>query len=65
MHISGDIFDAEDLKALSVSNIICFKHTRLVSCDVERTFYGTQLKMSFVVQGNTASLSVRNTDELL
>jgi hypothetical protein len=33
-----DIFDAKDLKALSVSNTICFKHTRLVSCDVERTF---------------------------
>jgi hypothetical protein len=30
--------DFEDLKALSVSGIECYKYARLVSCDVEHTF---------------------------
>jgi hypothetical protein len=34
-----DQVDFENLKDLNVSNIDCYKYARLVSCDVERTFY--------------------------
>jgi hypothetical protein len=67
-----DLVDSEDLKDLSVSDIVCNKYARLLSCDVERTFsqykslfrdnrqrFTTHsLKMTFVVQCNNASLSV-------
>jgi hypothetical protein len=33
-----DPVDSEDLKDLSVSDIVCYKYARLVSCDVERIF---------------------------
>jgi hypothetical protein len=32
------MFKTEDLEAMSFSNVMCFKHAALVSCDVERTF---------------------------
>jgi hypothetical protein len=67
-----DEVDFEDLKDLSVSDIERYKYARHVSCDVERTFsqYKTffrdnrhrftinNLKMTFVTQCNSASLSV-------
>jgi hypothetical protein len=33
-----DLVDFENLKDLSVSDIVCYLYARLVSCDVERTF---------------------------
>jgi hypothetical protein len=33
-----DLVDSEDLKDLSLSDIMCYKYARLVSCDVERAF---------------------------
>jgi hypothetical protein len=67
-----DQVDFEDLKDLSVNDIECYKYARLVSCDVERTFSQYKLffcdnqhrftmhnlKMTFVTQCNSASLSV-------
>jgi hypothetical protein len=67
-----DEVDFEDLKDLSVSDIEHYKYARLVSCDVERTFSQYKsffrdnrhrfmihnLKMTFVTQSNSASLSV-------
>jgi hypothetical protein len=35
--------DFEDLKDLSISDIKCYKYARLVSCDVERTFFSIQI----------------------
>jgi hypothetical protein len=32
-----DLVDSEDLKDLSFSDFMCYKHVRLVSCDVELT----------------------------
>jgi hypothetical protein len=33
-----DLVDSEDLNDLSVSDTVCYKYARLVSCDVEHTF---------------------------
>jgi hypothetical protein len=33
-----DLDDSEDLKDFSVSDIVCYKYARLISCDVECTF---------------------------
>jgi hypothetical protein len=33
------VMEGEHLKHLSVSDIVCHKYARLVSCDVERTFH--------------------------
>jgi hypothetical protein len=33
--------DSEDLKDLSVKDIVCYKYARLVSCDVELYFLNT------------------------
>jgi hypothetical protein len=67
-----DQVDFEVLKDSSVSDIKCYKYARLVSCDAERTFSQYKLffhdnrhrftmhnlKMTFVTQCNSASLSV-------
>jgi hypothetical protein len=67
-----DLVDSEDMKDLSVSDIVCYMYARPVSCDVERTFSPYKslsldnrhrftvhdFKMAFVVRCNTASLSV-------
>jgi hypothetical protein len=67
-----DLADSEDVKDLSLSDIVCYKCARLLSCDVEQTFsvirslfhitqiWNTQLKdlkMTFMVHYNSASLS--------
>jgi hypothetical protein len=70
------VLEGNDLKDLSVSNIVCHKYARLVSCDVERTFYQYKsffrdnrhrftvhnLKMTFLVHCNSASLSVGDSN---
>jgi hypothetical protein len=33
-----DMVDSEDLKDFSVSDVMCSRYERLISCDVERTF---------------------------
>jgi hypothetical protein len=67
-----DLVNSEDLKDLSVSDIVCYKHAKLVSCELEHTFSQYKLlfhdnrhrfmiqnlKMTFVVHCNSASLFV-------
>jgi hypothetical protein len=33
-----DQINSEDLKDLSVSDIMCYKHAKLINCEVELTF---------------------------
>jgi hypothetical protein len=35
---SGDLVDSEDLKSCSITAIVCYKYSRPMSRDVERTF---------------------------
>jgi hypothetical protein len=72
-----NLADSEDLKDFSVSDIVCCKYARLVSCDVELPFFQYKslfhdnrhrflmhsLKMTFVVHCISASLFVRDNDE--
>jgi hypothetical protein len=67
-----DQVDFENLKDLSVSDIECYKYARLVSrdmehafsqyksffCDNRQRFTMHNLKMTFMTQCNSASLSV-------
>jgi hypothetical protein len=73
MFLEGkDVDNSENLKDLSVGDIVCYKYVGLVSCDLERKFSQCKslfhykrhrltihnLKMTFAVHCNSASLSV-------
>lgn len=73
-----NLIDSEDLKDLNVSDILCYNYARLlydIECifsqcmslvhDNRLSFTIHNLKITFLVHCNYASLSVWNTDDFL